>query len=573
MGLLSSPDIRGRGAAPRLAKRLSILHPPGVLASKVNPFGKDVANAELWRALARHGGYEQLDVLSFRTADEAVLADALLGEHRGATRIVSGTVLNTQLPSESGALLRGQPYLDELAWLRRRQAGDRAYSLLGLVHTIAPPAIRQMMAMASVAPVQPWDALICTSPAVREALGRMFDDWGQHLAERTGGSPPPRPALPVVQLGVDGPAFAALADRPEARARRRVELGLAEADVLVLWVGRLSFFEKAYPQPMFRALQRAVEAAGTGAKLQFVMAGWFPAERDRALYEAAAKALAPDVDIRFLDGNDRTLLEELWAAADIFLSLVDNIQETFGITPLEAMAAGLPVVASDWDGYRYTMRHGEEAFLIPTLGGSSGGLGAAMVQRHALEVDSYQTYVGEVAQFTAVHIGRAAEALIELIRSPDLRRRMGAAGRRRIAEMFDWPVVVGRYNALLEELAAMRAAAPEPTGRRTGNPVKGDPFADFAGFATEVGRLDLPLRATAGLTAQDVLRTGAVELDQAFGYWRADLSECAEAFTLVAEGRAASVREVLLAFPQARRRAVELGLHWLAKHGFLDWLS
>ena len=47
---------------------------------------------------------------------------------------------------------------------------------------------------------------------------------------------------------------------------------------------------------------------------------------------------------------------ELWAAADVFLSLVDNIQETFGITPLEAMAAGLPVVASDWDGYRYTMR-------------------------------------------------------------------------------------------------------------------------------------------------------------------------------------------------------------------------
>lgn len=541
-----------------------------MFASKVNPFGKDVANAALWQALARHGGYEQLDVLSFRATDEAALTEALLAGRPGATRIVSGTVLNSQLPTESGALLRGQPYLDELAWLRRRQAGDRAYSLLGLVHTIAPPAIRQAMGMASVAPVQPWDALICTSPAVRDALARMFEDWGEHLAERMGGVAPPRPALPVVPLGVDGPGLAALADRPEARVRRRLALGLADDDVLVLWVGRLSFFEKAYPQPMFRALQRAAET--TGAKLCFAMAGWFPADRDRGLFEAA-RVVAPDVDIRFLDGNDRDLLGELWAAADVFLSLVDNIQETFGITPLEAMAAGLPVVASDWDGYRYTLRHGEEAFLIPTLGGPAGGLGATMVLRHALEVDSYQTYVGEVAQFTAVHVGRAAEALAELIRSPDLRRRMGEAGRRRVAAMFDWPVVVDAYNALIDELAEIRAAASATPERRGGNPLKGDPFADFAGFATAGSRLDLRLQATPGLTAADILKTSEIELDQAFGYWRAGLDDCARAFSLVAEGRAATVREVLLAFPQAQRRAVELGLHWLAKHGFLDWLD
>jgi len=30
---------------------------------------------------------------------------------------------------------------------------------------------------------------------------------------------------------------------------------------------------------------------------------------------------------------------------------------------------------------------------------------------------------------------------------------------------------------------------------------------------------------------------------------------------------------VLLAFPQPQRRAVELGLLWLAKHGFVDWLA
>jgi D-inositol-3-phosphate glycosyltransferase len=554
-----------------VAARLSILHPAGALSTKANPFGKDVANLELFRALARHGGFEQIDILSQQPLAEADLRAALLGAGDQATRIVPASVLNTALPAQSGALLRGQPNLFDTAWIRRAQVGDRAYSLLGLVHTIAPPFMRQVMAMASVGPVQPWDAVICTSPSVRDAVARMYGEWGEHLAERTGGKPPPLPQLPIVPLGVDAPALAALADRPDARARRREALGLADDDILALWVGRLSFFEKAFPQPMFRALQRAAQE--TGAKITFALAGWFPAELDRGRYEQAAKACAPDVTIRFLDGNDRELLGQLWAASDIFLSLVDNIQETFGITPLEAMAAGLPVVASDWDGYRYTMRDGIEAFLIPTLGGPPGGLGATMTARHVFEIDSYQTFAGTVAQFTAVHIGRAAAAIAELIGSPELRRKMGAAGRARVAEAFDWPVVVGQYQALLDELAAIRQAAADPKPRRKTNPVKGDPFDDFAGFPTLVASLDLKLSVTPGLGATEVLKTRDTELDQAFGYWRASLDDCAEAVRLVASGQAGTVRELLLAFPLEKRRPMELGVLWLAKQGFIDWLA
>jgi glycosyltransferase involved in cell wall biosynthesis len=427
-----------------------------------------------------------------------------------------------------------------------------------------------MIGMTLTSPVQPWDAVICTSPSVRDAVAAMFEGWGEHLAERTGGGPPPMPQLPIVPLGVDAGAFAALADRPEARARRRAALGVGEADILALWVGRLSFFEKAFPQPMFRALQRA--AKETGAKITFALAGWFPSDPDRARYEQAARACAPDVAIRFLDGNDKDLLGELWAASDLFVSLVDNIQETFGITPLEAMAAGLPVVASDWDGYRYTLRDGEGAFLIPTLGGPAGGLGLTMTARHTFEIDSYQTFVGSVAQFTAVHIGKAAEAFGTLIRDPGLRRKMGAAGRARVTEAFDWPVVVGQYQALIDELAALRAAAADVASRRTINPVKGDPFVEFAGFPTAVSTLDLPLRAVPGMGAAEVLKTRDTELDQAFGYWRASLDECAEVVRLVAACKVRTMRQAMLAFPPEKRKLVELGVLWLCKQGFLDWL-
>jgi D-inositol-3-phosphate glycosyltransferase len=411
--------------------------------------------------------------------------------------------------------------------------------------------------------------VICTSPSVHASLSEMFEGWGDYLAERTGGKPPTRPALPILPLGVDGEALAALADRPQARAALRGRLGVAQDDVLVLWVGRLSFFEKAFPQPMYLAVKRAAEASGV--RVHFAMAGWFPGENDRERYEEAARRHAPDMPLHFLDGNDRELLGELWAGSDIFLSLVDNIQETFGITPLEAMAAGLPVVASDWDGYRFTMRDGVEAFLIPTLGGPRGGLGGNIVQQHIFEISNYQVYVGQVAQHTAVHVGCAAEALVRLIAAPELRKKMGAAGRLRIAETLDWRVVAPQYHALVDELAAVRAASADPAVRRRFDPVRGDPFADFAGFATQVFSPETLLAAASGASGADLLGELPV-LDRAFARLRATPEECARALDLLAAGTAKTSREVLEAFPPPRRRAVEMGLIWMAKLGLIDWL-
>ncbi|HEY9217984.1 MAG TPA: glycosyltransferase family 4 protein, partial [Phenylobacterium sp.] len=445
---------------------------------------------------------------------------------------------------------------------------DGAYSLLGLVHTIAPPGIREYIAAAATAPLQPWDALVCTSPAVVDGLNNMFEAYGEHLNERFGGARRPRPHLPLVPLGVDLADLAAKADRPEARARIRAEFGLSDADVMVLWVGRLSFFEKAFPQPMFRAVEEAAQAAG--GKVVFVMAGWFPVEpRHREVYAQAAQAYAPSVEVRFADGNDHQKVADLWAGGDIFISLVDNIQETFGITPLEAMAAGLPVVASDWDGYRYTIEHGVQGFLIPTLSAAPGGLGTAIASPHVLLLESYQSYVGTLAQAAAVNVGKAAEALAALIASPDLRRKMGSAGRERVRTAFDWPVVARLYAQLVEELSAIRAAhAGEATSRIS--PIKGDPFEAFAHFATDVLAPDTKLSVRPGASEADLERAQKVDLDMAFPGYRASLQDCAAMLTLIGEG--ATAGEVLSRFPPNQRGRLELGLVWMAKIGLLDWL-
>lgn len=554
-----------------MAKRLAIHHPAGRTVLGANVFGKDVANTQLYRALAAHGGFERLDVMVHGQVSRQDVARDLLGGLPNPPALGVFNILNQTIPAAAGALLRGQADFEALAWLRRTLANDRSHSLLGMVHTLAPPAVREFIAKAAIAPVQPWDAIICTSPSVQSAVRTMFEEWCDFLAGRYGGDRRPMPQLPLIPLGVDQAAFQAQADRPEVRAALRAELGLGEEDVLVLWVGRLSFFEKAFPQPMFQAIARA--AALSGRRMHFALAGWFPdPARHRPMYEAAARAYAPDVPLHIVDGNDQDAIGRLWAGSDIFLSLVDNIQETFGITPIEAMSAGLPVVASDWDGYRYTMRDGIEAFLIPTLGAAPNLLGQRMIDAHVLGMSPYQHYAGGVAQHTAVHVGRCAEALAELARSPELRARMGAAGRERIRTMFDWPVVAPQINGLVDDLAEIRATAEGWSEGPSANPVKNDPFTAFAGFATHILAPDTRLSIPPGSGPNDLIRAASLDLDRYADSWRGTPEECAKVLDLVASGKATTVETVLTAFPPERHRHMQLGLVWLAKLGMLDWL-
>lgn len=555
-----------------MTSRLAIYHPAAAFGLGANIFGKDVANLDLFQALARYGHFEELTLLTPVNATPDVVAKGLLGEHQARTRFVVRGLLGMEAAVNAGTLIRGTPGLADLAWMRRRIATDRAFSLVGLIHTIAPPVTRHNIAETAFAPFQPWDALITTSPSVKSALERMFEEQADYLAHRTGGGRLPKVNLPLVPLGVDGARFAAQADRPDARAAIRAELGLSDDDILVIWVGRLSFFEKAFPQPMFRAVEEAAQKSGK--RIAFAMAGWFPdPQTQQKLYEDAARAYGPSVPFHLVDGNDREKLGNLWAGADIFLSLVDNIQETFGITPIEAMASGLPVVVSDWDGYRYTVRDGQEGFLIPTLGGPQNGVGRAIAAGHVLQFQSYQSYVGTVAAHTAVHVGKAAEAIAALASDPALRARMGAAGRERIRTTFDWPAVVRELQALFDELEAVRLASPDTDRRHIFNPVKGDPFRDFAGFASQAMSADTRFALRPGVGAADLARAHQVELDKYAAGWRATPVESARIVELLAEHGPLTGRELLLEFPEPRRRTIDLTLAWLSKLGVLDWLS
>jgi starch synthase len=166
------------------------------------------------------------------------------------------------------------------------------------------------------------------------------------------------------------------------------------------------------------------------------------------------------------------------------------LQETFGQAAIEAMAAGLPVVVTDCDGCRDTVRHGEDGILVPTLMAPSGEGREASLRRATSNI-YYGTWLSLTARLTAVDIGVAAEAFRALAADPSLRRRMVAAGQARVKGTFDWAAVIPRYLALWREQQAIRLAVPAPGSqcpiRATWTPTKPAPPGRAAPFATRCG--------------------------------------------------------------------------------------
>jgi len=338
-----------------------------------------------------------------------------------------------------------------------------------------------MDALASLisAPVQPWDALICTSTAVKNNVERLLQAQIDYLKDRLGITKMLLPQLPVIPLGVHSEDFIYSESQ---KADARSILGVTADTLVVLYMGRLSFHAKAHPLAMYQALESA--AKSSGKKVLLVECGWHANDFIQEAYFNAALLACPSVRVLTLDGRKAEDRQTAWAGADLFCSLSDNIQESFGITPIEAMAAGIPVVVSDWDGYKESVREGVDGFRIPTLMPQEG-LGSDLALRHALEIDSYDLYCGHTCSLVAVDVQATTSAFERLFNSSDLRNRMGQAGRKRAQEVYDWKHIIGKYETLWKHLNELRNSQGKEIKHLAHPwPSRMDPFSAFVAYPT-----------------------------------------------------------------------------------------
>jgi starch synthase len=131
-------------------------------------------------------------------------------------------------------------------------------------------------------------------------------------------------------------------------------------------------------------------------------------------------------------------IEEMLPRADVVQLLshatvfaCPSVYEPFGLINLEAMACGLPVVATATGGIPEIVVDGETGFLVPFEAGSD--------------------VVGSPRRRAALAAG-LAERLNRLLADPGLAARFGRAGRRRVVEQFSWRAVAERTAALYRAL-------------------------------------------------------------------------------------------------------------------------
>ena len=146
--------------------------------------------------------------------------------------------------------------------------------------------------------------------------------------------------------------------------------------------------------------------------------------------------------------TSRNFMPYLLAACDIYAA--PSRLEGFGMIQVEAGACGKPVIGIKAMGLLDTIVDGETGFLAEVateirlretiLNDESGhNIGRKVVFKEPRVVD-YRASVHDIAKY-----------LMELMTNPELRKKMGEAGRRRVVEKFDYRIVAKRFVEIISQ--------------------------------------------------------------------------------------------------------------------------
>lgn len=537
------------------------LHPDGYDTTRPRILGRHSAGESFLRGFLRHaevdrhhfwnaGGFPQQDL------------EALLQRIHPPSRPVNW-IGRTNRPGlrAAGVVNLPGPNLAGETWARRI-VGPQAYSLCGITHTTATARVMDIFADMLIAPVEPHDALICTSTAVRQSVEAQLDGVREYLLREFGPRRRAEPQRVTIPLGVNAADFAT---SPAHRKAWRERLDIPEDAAVALFVGRFNIQEKMNPALMALALERAAQE--TGRPIYWVNAGWAETPEALAQYHDESRKLCPSVHYREVDGRPADTRFSIWSVADFFISFSDNIQETFGLTPIEAMAAGLPCVVTDWDGYKDTVRHGEDGFRIPTFA-PAPGQGADLAYWFANELMGYTNYVAAAGQYTAVDFAEASAAIASLVLNPDLRRRLGRQAQARARSVFDWSVIIPQYQALWADQNARRAAAAAEAAD-VDNPFRPDPFTLFAGYPTHHVTSEWRVALAPGMDRVQARALLSGKLAAYSPFNRPTLEEAEAAVTWLADRPGAAISELIEILPPNRRSHLARGVLWMARFGVL----
>lgn len=367
----------------------------------------------------------------------------------------------------------------------RRYVGRPDWPVVGMTHTLSFLRSLPHASFNLFEDLYDYDCMICTTDVARTAVKNITDRMCQHLSYKFGTQVEHPLQTSVIPLGIDTDAYCQRS-KSECRAR----LNIAEDQTVILYIGRFSPFFKMDLLPLILTFSETVAKKDRNALL--VLAGDDTVHNLSPEMMSFANDIGCAEQVRVLANISTEDKHALYSAADIFVSLSDNVQETFGLTIVEAMASGLPVIASDWDGYRESVRHGETGFLVPTYWGKPADKTSRLGH---LRGDDETHWM--LAQGVTVDNQVLAERLTTLVENPRLRREMGEAGRARALSHYDWRVVVKSYEELWSALKAQAAGHGKSKNEGFRHGMNSYDYADvFRHYPTEVFGPDAEVQLT-----------------------------------------------------------------------------
>ncbi len=242
------------------------------------------------------------------------------------------------------------------------------------------------------------DRIIAECPQEQEDLIRFY------------GADPGR--MTMIPAGFDPAQF-----WPLGKQLARVAIGLEPERRVILQLGRI--VPRKGVDNVIRAL--AVLRAEHDIDAELLVVGGATPEPDPEatpeigrLQELAAAEGVSDL-VSFVGARDRDQLRWYYSAADLFVTT--PWYEPFGITPIESMACGTPVIGANVGGIRFTVRDGETGYLVPPD-----------------------------------DPGTLAERIAHMYRNPTLLTTLGRQGKDRAEGLFTWHKVSAAIAALYENV-------------------------------------------------------------------------------------------------------------------------
>ena len=414
-------------------------------------WGAEVAKAGLLRALLEHSQCEAV-YLPCTTRRQLAEADDHLAAYPNRDRV--RPVLLDDYPHDarhdrmvlfhpgsSGEDGISDPGLQGLVNLRAF-VGTARWPITGVTHSISGGPGFWYAFGALLESLRSYDALVCTSHAGRAAVERLMSLASAAAVRKYGTGVTLRCELPVIPLGIDDWTY-----QPRDKGPARATLGVPQGAVVILYLGRFSAHYKVDLFPLILAFRRLPPKQRAIATL--ILAGDDVQHQIAPRLRAFAAELGMGDMVTVLPNPTSEVKRSLYVAADVFVSPGDSVQETFGQTLIEAMACGLPVIASDWDGHRDTVQHGVTGFLVPTQWADC----FQHVRQTPFLWEPLELY-RRLGQATSVDMRSMTGYLQQLIDDDALRTRMGVHARHRVVQHYAWPVIIGQYEALWSELLA-----------------------------------------------------------------------------------------------------------------------